>query len=366
MGKIGRPNILIAAVQVPFTRGGAEVLVDTLLKQLREREFNADVVQLPFNAQPKERIIDQIAMWRALDLRSFHGKRVDMVICTKFPSYMVNHPYKVTWLVHQHRQVYDLYGTRFGDFAASVNDEALRQMIVDADLKALSECRALYTISDNVGDRLRKYLGLESTTLLPPLPLGSRYYHAAPQPYVLSVGRLCSIKRVDLMIKSLPHIDGALKLKIVGVPDEPAIDVYLRSEIDKHHLWNRVEFLGRVSDEELLQLYAEAFAVYYAPFDEDYGFVTLEALASGKPVVTAHDSGGVLEFIQDEINGLVVEPTEQAMGNAVNRLFHDPALYARLSSAAAESLPHLSWDQLIATLTRELVVGEREAAAAPL
>lgn len=354
MAKLGRANILITSVQVPFTRGGAEILVDGLRRELAARDFSVDVVQIPFSAQPKETLLNQIALWRALDLKVFNGKKVDLVIGTKFPSYVVSHPNKVVWLVHQHRQIYDLYGSRFGDFSSAPGDEALRRMIVHADLTALEECRARYTISANVKLRLRRYLGLESVSLPPPLPLGTSYRSETPEDYILSVGRICSIKRVDLIIKALPRINDKLRLKIVGVPDEPAIDTYLKSEIDKHHLWHRVEFLGRVSDEDLLSLYAKAFAVFYAPYDEDYGFVTLEGLASGKPIVSATDSGGVLEFVRDEENGLVVEPAEAAIAQAFNRLFEDSALYHRLSRAARCDSAGLTWDEVIGELTASL------------
>lgn len=360
MAKLGRANILIAAVQVPFTRGGAEILVDCLRRELAAREHTVDIVQLPFNAQPKEQLLKHTALWRALDLRSFNGRPVDLVICTKFPSYMLLHPRKVLWLVHQHRQIYDLYGSRFGDFTAELHDETLRQMLVEADQCALRECSPRYTISGNVSARLERYLGIDSQPLLPPLPLAGRYRRGERGDYILSVGRICSIKRVDLMVKAMAQAADGLRLKIVGLPDEPAVETYLQSEIDKHHLWHRVEFLGRVSDEDLIDLYAGALAVYYAPYDEDYGFVTLEAFASGKPVITASDSGGVLEFVRDEFNGLIVEPNEQAIARAANRMFQDAELYAALCDNAAK-LEQTNWDDVIAALIEPL---ERRGKAA--
>lgn len=351
MSKIGYPNILILNAQVPFTRGGAEILVDGLCRELDTRGYCVDAVSLPFTAQPKKALLKQIAMWRALELNVFAGRRVDLVIATKFPSYMVEHPNKSVWLIHQHRQLYELYGSRFGDFDIGPVDESLRRMVLQADRQALSECKVRCTISANVSARLKRYLDFESTVLSPPLPLGEAYYGGKVGDYILSVGRLCSIKRVDLIVKAMPHIDDRLTLKIVGLPDEPAIDTYLRSEIDKHHLWHRVEFLGRVDDKTLLDLYAHAFAVYYAPFDEDYGFVTLEALASARPVVTAVDSGTVLEFVQDEKNGLVVESNEQAIAGAFNRLLRESALYDQLTTASAREVYTNTWDQIIEQLT---------------
>jgi glycosyltransferase involved in cell wall biosynthesis len=351
-------NILILNVQVPFTRGGAEGLVDSLKAQLVAAGHSVDIVSLPFSAEPKTKLVESMILWRALDLTEFAGKKVDLVIGTKFPSYLVKHPNKIVWLVHQHRQLYDLYGTRFGDFSDSVEDESIRQLVYQADEQALNECKSIFTISKNVTSRLVKYFNLDSTVLTPPLPLSGRYRNGRIGNYILYVGRICSIKRVDLIIRAFSQVNESLSLKIVGLPDEPAIEEFLKSEISKHNLSQRVEFLGRVDDETLLDLYADSFAVYYAPFDEDYGFVTLEALASGKPVITANDSGGVLQFIENEKNGVVVNPNEEAVAAAINRLFVDKELYQRLSLNSQQT-KCLVWPDVIQTLTSKSLNQEK-------
>jgi len=352
-----KANILIAAVQVPYTRGGAEILVDALKKELQARDYAVDIIQLPFSSQPKEALLKQMALWRGMDLRRFNGKDIDLVITTKFPSYALSHPNKTVWLVHQHRTLYDLYGSRFGEFSTECDDEALRQMLTKADKAALSECQGIYTISQNVTDRLQRYLGMSSTPLLPPLPLGDAYHSAAKENYILSVGRLCSIKRVDMIVKAMPQIKDFVKLKVVGTVDEPEYDTYLQSEINKHHLWSRVEFLGRVDDETLLSLYANSLGVYYAPYDEDYGFVTLEGLASGKPIVTAKDSGGVLAFVKDRVNGLIVDSDETSVAAAFNSLIEDEKLYNQLCANAISARLTSTWDEVIANLTSSLNSG---------
>ena len=350
MSAQGVKNILIASAHVPFTSGGAEVLIAQLKKALVDNGYTVDVVQLPFVAQPKESLLKQVAIWRALDVRHFAGRDVDMVLCTKFPSYMVSHPRKVLWLIHQYRQIYDLYGTRFGDVSVSPDDEALRRMLLKADKVALGECVSRFTISDNVRDRLSRYLDCGSKTLVPPLPLENAYYSGKSSNYILSVGRICSIKRVDLIVKAMAQIDDSLVLKVVGEPDELNIESYLHSEIDKHHLWDRVEFLGKVDNDRLLALYAHAFVVYYAPFDEDLGFVTMEALKSGRPVITASDSGGSLSYVEHEKNGLVVQPNEQSIADAINRLVHDKDLYERLHKTASLGIDILSWKAVVNSL----------------
>lgn len=359
MARTKLPNVLILGVQVPFTRGGAELLIERLRDELDSRGYPVDIVQLPFAAVPNNALVHQMALWRSLDLTAFAGREVDIVIPTKFPSYLAPHHCKRPWIIHQHRQLYELYGSRYGDFTAEPIDESLRRMVFRADSVALAECERIFTISQNVSERLERYLGVQSTPLLPPPPLAGAYYSGEKQRYLLSVGRLCSIKRVDMAIRAMAHLPQELTLKIVGQPDEPAIKAYLQSEVEKHHLWGRVEFLGRVEKEELLKLFAEAFAVYYAPFDEDFGFVTLESLLSGTPVITTLDSGTVLEFVGHERNGLIAEPNEQAIATQIQRLLDDADLYRKVAVGAAQPIPTLSWD----TIVDELMNPSAHAAA---
>lgn len=352
-------SILILGAKVPFTRGGQEVLVASLRRELERRGHLVDTVEMPYHPLPKETLLNQAALWRSVDLSAFGANKVDLVIATKFPTYYARHAKKSLWLVHQHRALFELYGTRYSDISDDPRDEELRRMLTDGDIKALKECSYVSGISKNVVQRLDDYTGIKGDVLYPPLPLASQYRVAPPEQFILSVGRICSIKRVDLMLKALPIIHPVLKLKIVGVADEPGVMDYLKNEIDKHHLWDRVEFLGRVSDEELLDLYSRSLAVYYAPHNEDYGYVTLEAFASSKPVITAHDSGGTLEFVVHEQNGLIVEPTSDAIGHATNRLVENTAWAEELGRNARTQIEssgvlEQGWDHVIAGLLSPL------------
>ncbi len=339
-------NILVLSVQVPFTSGGAELLVSELTRNLKDRGHNVDSVQVPFSALPKTNILKQMSIWSALDLSKFSGQEVDLVICNKFPNYLVNHKNKVCWLIHQHRQAYELYGTRFGDFELNDEDQSLREVIRSADEK-LKECKKIFSISKNVTTRLEHFNSIKSEVLLPPLPYGNEYKKGNKGNYILCVGRICSIKRIDLMLESLSKIDEQLCLKIVGSSDEPAINKYLKSIIKKHNIEQRVEFLGRVSKEDLLDLYANCFAVYYAPFDEDYGFVTLEAIKSGKIVVTAEDSGGTLSYISNNENGLVLAPKPEEISAGFNSLL-DSSFYDKLSTNVENiDLEDNNWDDVV-------------------
>ena len=325
-------RILVLGVKVPFTHGGQEVLVASLMKKLRERGHDVDQIELPFNPLPKQNLLLQAAMWRSLDLENFAGQPIDLVIATKFPSYYARHPRKSLWLVHQLRSIYDLHGTQYSDIGDDPRDETMRRMLTDGDNKVLGECVYRSTISKNVAIRLKSFNDLSAEVLYPPLPLGNRYFSAPPEPYILSVGRICRIKRLDLMINALAHCP-SLSLKVAGVADEPGAMEYFSNVINQHGLQSRVSFLGRVSDDELLSLYARALGVFYAPFNEDYGYVTLEGMASSRPIITASDSGGTLEFVRDGENGFVVAPTPGAIAAAANALVADPALGSRLGAA---------------------------------
>lgn len=361
-------RILVLGVKVPFSHGGQDVLVATLIKELVKRGHEADRIEVPYNPLPKQNLITQAALWRALDLRNMCGKEIDLVIATKFPSYYARHPRKSLWLVHQQRSIYELYGGQYSDIGDDPRDEALRRLLSDGDAKVLGECAYRSSISKNVADRLAVFNGLNSEVLYPPLPLGAAYSCERAERYILSVGRICRIKRLDLMINALALTPG-LRLKVVGVPDEPDALTFFKNEVRKHDLDSRVEFLGRVGDEELLKLYARALGVFYAPYNEDYGYVTLEAMASGKPVITAHDSGGTLEFVKDRENGFIVEPTPQGVAEVCNLLLQDEALGEQLGRGGRElvkgaGILEAGWDRVIERLLSPLNNRDESSSAA--
>lgn len=353
--------ILVLGVKVPFVYGGQEVLISSLCRELRARGHEVDLVELPYGIPDKAGLLNQIALWRALDLREFAGKEVDLVIATRFPSYFARHPRKSVWLVHQFREAYDLLCSGFSNFTNDPRDEVLRQIISQGDTRVLAQSAYCAAISRNVAARLKRFNELDADVLYPPLSLGNRYRVGSFQPYVLSVGRLVHIKRVDMMIKAMPFVHHSIKFKIVGAADSPGILEYFNNEIAAHQLWDRVELLGRVSEEQLLELYADAGAVYYAPFNEDYGYVTLEGMASGKPIVTTHDSGGVLEFVVHGENGVVVDADPRAVGQAVNELLLTPGRaqqYGAAGRALVESLGlhERGWNEVIEKLLSPLSV----------
>jgi glycosyltransferase involved in cell wall biosynthesis len=304
-------RIAVCSPQVPFAHGGAEILAERLTQELTARGHEADLVTIPFKWYPGERVLTQAFLWRLVDLEEVDGRPVDLVIATKFPSYVVRHPNKIVWLVHQFRQAYELDGTEFGQFGESAAERALRRKVQELDRTTLAEARTLFAISGNVAGRLERSTGLEAEVLLPP-PQDLPYRCEGYGDFVLSVNRLDRAKRIDLLLEAAA-LDPSLKVVIVGDgPDRERLEG-LASE---RKLDGRAEFTGRVDEEALAGLYARCLAVFYAPVDEDYGMVPYEAYRAEKPVVTTSDAGWVTVAVEDRRTGLVCEPRAAAVAEA--------------------------------------------------
>jgi glycosyltransferase involved in cell wall biosynthesis len=336
-------RIAVCAPQVPFERGGTEILAETLAHELRNREHEVDVVTLPFKWYPEARALREALMWRLVDLEEAQERPVDLVIATKFPSYAIRHTNKVVWLVHQFRQAYELDRADFGQFGERSFDRATVRAVHRLDRKMLGEAKRLFAISRNVADRLQRSTGLEAE-VLPPPPQQLDYRSAdGDGEYILSVGRLDRAKRVDLLLEAAALDEG---LRVVVAGEGPDRD-RLQRLAATHGLDGRVTFAGRVGDDELVDLYARSQAVFYAPFDEDFGFVPYEAFLSEKPVVTTLDAGGPLEVVVDGENGLVCEPVPSAVAEACAWVAAHPEQARARGRAGKQTAERMTWDAVV-------------------
>jgi glycosyltransferase involved in cell wall biosynthesis len=340
-------TILVCEAQVPFVHGGAEIHVRELVRELRGRGYLAELVSVPFKWYPKEEILPHAAAWRLLDLSESNGRAVDLVIASKFPTYFVRHPQKVAWLIHQYRAAYELCGTEYSDFAHVDADVGLRDTLIRLDTQMLGECRAVFSNARNTATRLKKFNGLDAQPLYHPSRL-SPILRAGPYgDYALSVGRIESVKRVDMLVRAMAHVDPAVRLVIAGDGTQRANVERTAEEMGVTH---RITFLGTVQEEQLVDLYAGALVVAYPPFDEDFGYVTLESFLARKAVITCTDSGGPTEFVADGVNGWVCEPQPSAIAEAINHAANDRARAARMGDAGFEVARRITWDGVIEQL----------------
>jgi glycosyltransferase involved in cell wall biosynthesis len=337
-------TVLVCEAQVPFVHGGAELLVRGLVDELTRRGYRAERVSVPFKWYPKDELLTGAAAWRMIDLSESNGTRIDAVIATKFPTYFVRHPNKITWLLHQYRAIYDLCGTPYSDFDHTERDVRLRDRLIALDNDVLAESKRLFTIARNTSARLARYNGITAEPLYHPPPLAGRLQPGPYGDYVLSVGRLEANKRVDLIIRALAHADPRVRLVVVG--DGP-----LRSPLEelavRIGVADRVTWTGGIDDQQLIALYAGALAIVFPPFDEDYGYVTLEAFHARKPVITTSDAGGPLEFVEDAVTGLVVDPTPEALGGAIARLVADSRLVRELGDTGYDRVRSITWNAVV-------------------
>jgi len=341
-------TVLVCEAQVPFVHGGAEVHVRQLVRELRARGYTTELVSLPFKWYPKEEILPHAAAWRLLDLSESNGRPVDLVIGTKFPSYFARHPRKVAWLIHQYRAAYELCGTQYSDFAHTELDVGLRDTLMRLDTTMLGECRAVFTNARNTASRLAKFNGLAAEPLYHPPKLATRLVPGPYSNYLLSVGRIESVKRVDLVIAALAHVPSDIRLVVAGDGTQRAA---AERTAELAGVADRVSFLGNVEDDDLIKLYADALAVIYPPYDEDFGYVTLEAFLARKPVITCTDSGGPNEFVIDGVNGFVCAPEPGELAAAINRVVADRAQAAAMGNAGHEAATAITWDGVIEKLT---------------
>ena len=337
-------TVVVCEAQVPFVHGGAELHVRGLVDNLRRRGYRAERASVPFKWYPKEELLTQIAAWRMIDLSESNGERIDLVIGTKFPTYFVRHPNKITWLFHQYRAIYDLCGTPYSEFTHAEADVRLRDRLIELDGNALRESRAIFSNARNTAERLSHYNGLSAEPLYHPPPLAGKLKSGSAGDYFLSVGRLEGTKRVDLIIRALQHVDRRSRLVIVGEgPLRPELEALAAAT----GAGDRVTFAGALNETDLVNLYAGAAAVVFPPYDEDYGYITLEAFLSRKPVVTTSDAGGPLEFVTDGVTGLVAAPDAGSLGAAMSKIVADSKRAAAMGDAGYERVRGISWDEAI-------------------
>ena len=286
-------RVAVLHPQTAFVRGGAETHAESLVKALKAAGHDADLVQIAGKWYPPSQLAHQMAVWRSFDITESNGLKVDAVIGLKFPAYLAQHERKVVWLIHQHRTAYELWDhADYADLKRQDDGAAVRDMVWEADRVALGEAKRVFTNSSNVKDRLWNSLRIPAETLYHPSGVSERLLDREPGPYgehILFPSRMESLKRQSLVIDAMKHVKTSVQLVLVGRgPDEPQ----LREQVERLGVGDRVTFEIGVSDERLEQLYLSALGVYFGPFDEDYGYVTLEGMAARTTGRHAHRQRG--------------------------------------------------------------------------
>ena len=338
-------KLLVTACQVPFMHGGADYHIDGVTRALKQAGHQVEQVRFPFKFNPTSSIETLMQYCEQQDFSQFNGIEIDKVISLQFPGYGVQHPDHRIWVMHQHRAVYELFDQQ----PDQKQLRAFKQQVTDYDTRVLSRASRLFANSANVARRLKEYNGLTALPLYHPPHGAENFYCADPWDYIFFPSRLETLKRQSLLIEAARYLRTPVRIILGGTGGQ---EQHYRARIEQAGLNDRVLLTGRFSEQEKYTLYARALGVFFGPYDEDYGYITLEAMLSGKPVITCTDSGGPLEFVRDGETGYVCPPEPEAIAAAIDRLYLHRQQAIDMGRAGRESyLKHnISWSQVIHSL----------------
>ena len=375
---------IVAPSPVPFVIGGAENLWWGLVSAFnREPGIEAELIKLPSPERNAREILASYRRFAELDVSHF-----DQVITTKYPAWMLSHPNHVVYVQHKLRGLYDTYPAHLPTAlpADTRLPQALRSLITrpDPDRSLLPDLfgaleswftahpddhgfdlpgpllRAVVHQLDRIAlapGAIRRYMAISHTVAgradhFPPGVQVEVLHHPtslATQPAsayeaIFTASRLDGPKRVELLLRAYLKAGVDVPLRIAGSGPE-AQRLQRLAEGNPH-----VSFLGRITEEQLVDEYRRALFVPFIPDREDYGLITLEAMQSGKAVLTVSDAGGVNELVQPGLNGEIVAPDEDTLAEAIRRLCEDRTRTLAMGAAAPGSVAHIDWAATARTL----------------
>jgi glycosyltransferase involved in cell wall biosynthesis len=346
-----RPRIAILATGSPSQAlGGAERFYIGLRNALARAGADAEIIYEISDESNFDMIMDSYLRFYDRDLSAYDG-----VISTKAPGYVIRHRNHICYLQHTMRVFYDMFPVEF----LHVTDEliAQRRIIHLLDTAALRspQTKKIFVVGEEVQQRLEHFNGLTADVLHQASTLEG--FHNAGQRYFFLPGRLHRWKRVNLAIEAMRLVDAPIELLISGTGED---EVKFRALAEPDP---RIRFLGRVSDEDLLNYYADALAVLFVPLREDFGLITQEAFLSAKPVITCTDSGEPTRLVRDGVNGFVVAPTAASLAEAMSLLARDRERAKAMGARGEKDIQVLSWEKvaknLLAALSFETESQER-------
>ncbi|MCR5814050.1 MAG: glycosyltransferase family 4 protein [Desulfovibrio sp.] len=384
---------IVAPSSVPFQLGGAENFWWGLHQAFcRYTPFQVELIKLP---SPEANFQELVASYKAfseLDLSHF-----DMVVTSKYPAWMISHRHHILYMQHTLRGLYDTYHftglpLTLAEYPEKLNDlmalirkdnpsrkdlplafelvsralackslpselfafpgPLIRELVHFFDRLALApgEVFAYAAIAANVTKR-EDYFPTGVRPLVLHHPPHTSGFFCEKGSYIFTASRLNGTKRVELIVRAMAYVTAQVTLKISGTGPE----LERLKELARHD--RRIEFLGYVAEDDLAGLYAHALFVPFVPYDEDYGLITIEAMKSGKPVVTTRDAGGVCELVEDGVTGLVVEPDPQALGCAFQKLLDDPVATEAMGRHALARVQEITWEKTVTKLVEHVQQG---------
>lgn len=385
---------IVAPSPNPFVIGGAENLWWGMVEHLNQQTSHvADLIKLPVK---ETSLVDLVAGYEAFSRLDMSG--FDLVISTKYPAWMISHPNHRVFLQHRCRGYYDWYPVaQTGGEKYQGRDATILEFLAflernQQQRSALPEFfsrfkwftdqfpeggevfrhpgpvgRSMVHFLDGIGlapSEVKRYCAIAETVkrrkdYFPPgvnvnvvyHPTNKSGFHNSGQDYFFTVSRFYPSKRIDLLIDAYKRTRIELPFKIAGTGDEES---KLRALAKGDP---RFEFIGFVKDDELIDLYAGALAVPFIPSDEDFGYITLEAMLASKPVITTTDSGGPLELVRHRQNGLIVPPNAESLAEAFRQIEADRAGAQTMGLRGLQRAQEITWTKVFDELLSDMTPG---------
>ena len=347
-------RIAIATTQTPYVMGGAEYLANNLLQACQKNGHQVEIVRHPFIDLSPVTIKKSISKWTQDDLSLWGSKQPDLVICLKFPAFYIPHECKIMWTVHQHRSMYDLWDhMEEQGHQYSAEEKTLRRKVIALDNESFATALQNFTISKTVSKRLLHYNNIVSKPLYHPPAFADLFLQNdntnEPGDFIFAPSRFEPLKRQHLLLEALRLTTQPVKAVLTG---QGSNEQHLRNFIIHHGLEKRVTIHNQLSQTEMVSHYEESLAVFFAPYDEDYGYVTLEAMLAKKATITCYDSGGTNEFVIHEQTGFIEPPSPEQLAARLDELY----LNKNMAKSMGKNAYHhyhtlsLSWDNVINNL----------------
>ncbi len=333
---------VLAVANASGEQGGAEKFYQALTRALCDAGARAEQLNILGDESTFEAIEETYLRFYDLDLSSYDG-----VISTKAPGYVVRHPNHITYLQHTIRAFYDMFDMVFPRITQKILQQRETILKLDAGSLCRPRTKKVFVIGHEVRNRLLHYINIDSEVLHESLE-NEMFQCGQYEDYLFMPGRLHRWKRVDLIIEAMQFVKVPIKLRIAGTGEH-------ENEYKKLAANNgRIEFLGRVTDEELVELYSNALAVPFVPIREDFGLVTIEAFRSGKPVLTCNDSGEPTYFVQNGKNGFICPPDPGAIAEQLDFFYNNKEKTREMGMNGKRSVEDLTWNNISTKLLSAL------------
>lgn len=341
-------KIALCSSYIPFINGGARNIVDWLEPILSQEGHQVERVYLP-QIDAAEKLFQQKMAYRWIDLES-----ADRIICFRPPAHFIPHPHKILWFIHHIRVFYDLWDSPYRGFPDDLKHRGIRDALHLADNEALKEAKKIFTNSKVVSQRLKDFNQTDSEVLYPPIIASERFHSKGHNDEVVYICRIEHHKRQHLLIEAMQYTQTPVRLRLCGTSTNLDYSDELTKHIETLNLYERVNLDNRwISEEEKVELLSNCLAAVYLPLDEDsYGYPSIEASHSSKAILTTTDSGGVLELVEDGLNGFISEPSPEALAEALDKFYLDREKTIKMGLNAKARLSDLkiSWSHVVERL----------------